>query len=292
MKKAGVLLAVLAVMILSVPAFGDIICVWNDVLDGSWHDPGNWTDWSQTHQCPNAPPDTPDEMAAFTGNNVELARISQSIETNQWRQYNPNSTVIMEVGSYTVTPSSGIYISGTFIQHGGTFIPHGHPNISGHYIIDGGSINADWGHYPIISGKFTVMGTSDIDQIRFGGFNLTADGIFEVVLDSSGDVETVVAWQGNKTSTLSGVLSVNDDAAEAAGNLKPGDRITVLDATANMWLDYRDLTLDNPNWKFVGKDTHDHGNEPGSIVIEYVPEPVTLVLLGLGGCLVLLRRRK
>ena len=45
------------------------------------------------------------------------------------------------------------------------------------------------------------------------------------------------------------------------------------------------LSADDPNW-VLGDDG------AGTLQLTYVPEPATLVLLGIGGCLALLRRKK
>ena len=335
MKKAVVLLAVVAVLAMAGQARGDwtgTSYAWNTTI-GDWSVASNWS--------PEGVPDgtseeDSDKAHVVNGGTVQITGDQSCFyfavggdyyDGTNWH-HGPGHAV-MTGGSLQLYGSGngGLYIGGyvnntdpnnlcTFTQTAGDIgnIAYARVKIAGanawhkglgKYTISGGSVRGwfnlgyeRWWGQGIAT--FRVEGTGPT-SIKPYGYIQGARSTLEIALNDDGEV-TVIDVTGD--ATLSGTLKL-----EYLGSYEPevGDTVTVMTATGTVtyknhttlyryfdgtnWVETTlpDLVLDAPDGWIFDPDYPSGGN---SLVLKYVPEPATLVLLGLGGCLTLLRRRK
>ena len=287
MKSTMILLVVVAMSALAVSASGETV-TWTKGADGLYTDTTGWST--------GALPATSDIALVADGSST-VTITDTGGATNLILKLQNGSNYLL-TGSKVVQPDIQIgrycttKVVNTFTQQGGEIfagyisIAYGSGRL-GTYRIEGGKINQNVaGRFLNVgggsgggTGLFEVIGTGlvDTDPILISTYSFTEDerSTVHVELNSAGQVAVIQATN----AVLDGYLTINDDAATG---LVAGDTVTVL--TASSGLDYADLTFSDPNWAMsVGGQ---------SIVLTYVPEPATMILLGIGGLGVLLKRRR
>ena len=335
MKKAAVLLAVVAVLAL----IGTAQAGWNKftVTEGNWSNASNWS-LGNVPGCSGggwADGENAEILGAKTCHiDIDTPCSGNDFNDLQWVYVgscnHPGEAKVYLDTDHVFSPRFGVNVGegcrsdsgrGTFIQTNGTL--GGSPDKTsiriadsetkyyqgyGTYIISGGNINNvsilmgpehGWKKYFYGYGFFTIDNSAGtVGTIQTGTFFESPRSTFKIILDSNGNVPTV---EVSGDATLSGVLRLEYTGYTPT----PGTVIDVLTAGGtltykNHTMTYDDdgdgdtpeiplpdlvLSADDPNW-VLGDDG------AGTLQLTYVPEPATLVLLGLGGCLVLLRRKK
>lgn len=283
---------------MAAPAFGDYN-FWADGAVGAW-DSGNWS---------GGIPDNTDYVCVGAYSSGETPQVNITTETAIANEFGLGSTY---VGSYaTLSMTGGSLTTGDFMKLGGyagsetassgtvtqsvgsvsvgTDLHIGYwggtsTNV-GQYTISSGSLSVS--DYTLIgadtarNGTLTVSGTTS--SISLG--SLYMNGTMEFILnDTTTGVTKVVGTTLNQNNTiqkLTGMISVND--LDRTNTL--GDKIDILQLTNETTIDYSSLSIDNSNWELT--------SDGNTLQIEYVvPEPATMMLLGIGGIGVLIRRRR
>ena len=298
MKKATLLLAVLA---MAVPAFGAtyVTTVWTGTT-GDFHTDSNWDNNAPVYP---KPADTYYAVKVTNGGTPQVSSDGDIWQCNvgYWAEGN----LEFQAGTYTfLLGGTGIGYNNTLandtaevVQTGGNvggsaFIltiaggtaSGGSARGNGSWAISGGSLtqakstnrsttvgNADGGN-----GIFKVIGTGPT-LIQLAKYTQYAGSTLAIALDASGVTKVNVYYD----ATLAGTLSLDDSAYTAT----MGEKIDIL-TTSDGVLNYSGLTIDNTDWALT-----DDG--AGTLQVQYlVPEPATMMLLGLGGLGVLIRRRR
>jgi hypothetical protein len=286
MRNVAVLLAVAAVVALAAPAQAGF-----NVAIGDYNDPGNWDPngvpfWPTnafvtnggTAQISGQIPDAPELYVGWGGNgHLEMSTGGQIGGAGTGHDGNP----WFHLGGH-----NGLVNAATFKQTDGNIKSArmwvGEGVGTGEWTISGGSIDAGF----LSVGNASGRGLFKIDNATTGGpssialssyYAQDAGSTLEIVLSATGGT-TLINVTGN--ATLAGTLQL-DDAAYTSGAAKTIDVLT----TAGT-LDYSGLTLAGAP---AGSTLTNTG---GTLQITYVPEPATMVLLGLGGIGMLIRRRR
>ena len=325
MKKAAVLLAVVAVVAL----IGQVQAAVNNeflVTEGNW---GTGSNWSLGYPPGCGGTGAPQEYATISGGKTCHIDIDVPCSGDQWSDLLwttvvGNGTLILDTDhsfdsrwELNVGWRGSATSKGTFIQTAGTqksgkvYIGKawGYNEGYGEYTISGGSIDVDgslklgiWhrdDHRYSGTGFFTIDNNAGtVGTISCGGYFQSPKSKLKLILDNSGNIPTI---QVDGDATLSGTLrleytgytpSLNDtiDVLTATGTLTYKDHTMTYDddgddGTPEIPLPDLVLDVDDPYW-VLGDDG------AGTLQLTYIPEPATLVLLGLGGCLALLRRKK
>ena len=242
MRNVTILLAVAAVLAMSVPAYGGYVFThWkNNNSNNDFHEDANWDATTGGDPPHLAPPET------YDGDNwtgyvnmagADYAKITKGFYT--WKFWVSTGKAVMDTGDYTnpVHPGSfwvgyNSYESGPgeWIQKAGTM--NGSPSIGGQngnndygmgygeYTIEGGTLNGSvtlasaMGYY----GLFKVVGTdpdinlSGYKQYPIGvkGTTPSKGGNLEVILKGGGNgVSVIDCTGGTGVATLSGTLHVD-----------------------------------------------------------------------------------
>ena len=280
MRNVTIVLAVLAVAAMAVPAEGTSIFWRGYGSFGStgtkvFHTDSNWSD------PPGRAPSQATDNAVFDwGADCEIT-LDTAIEGISLQGRTDTTTDVYQLSGAVSTSypiSIGSYYSGV-------------GSVST-YTISGGSMYSVRGI--LVGDKAGVIGNFTIDNSS--GSPLSIDthkytqndvSTLKVILDSSGYVTPIAVeakWDYN--SVLAGTLRLEYGTGYVP---QEDDTVTVLTFTTDNGesLDYSALSLDadDSNWQLV------HGGS-SAIVVEYIPEPATMVLLGIGGIGVLLRRKR
>lgn len=282
MKNVTILLAVLA--LLAIPAYGDR-AYWNGATADWEATPTNWLDWNTDLPC--TPPGAGDRAEIGNGGTPQISSpvtLSQLCVGNYGEghlEIGANLTLTdtneVYVGFYhstgvtsTITQTAGIFSHGWFWHIG--------YGASGKYTISGGELAVPTYRGTTLGaesgiGTFEVIGTGPA-AIVVGNYVQNAGSTLAIELDAAGAVTVIDA----SDATLAGTLQL--DASAYSGGAKV---IDVLAATGA--LDYSALTL-------AGAPAGSTLTNTGSTLqINYVPEPVTMCLLCIGGLGVLIRRK-
>ncbi len=283
MRNATILLAVVAVLAMSVPAYGVYVSTkWtNAASDNDYHNDANWdTTYDGTPGFHMAPPETNDGnmwSVNVPKAGADYAKITKG--SYSWKFYVGYwtvSKVVMDPGTYTVRPGS-CNIGEThvtpceWIQKGGTLdggftigrdngnSPYG--NGWGEYTIEGGTFsgggvtlaanNAYYGLFKVV-GATPAVNLSGYKQNPIGTYYSSGGvkgddskgGNLEVVLKDGGNgVSVINCTVGNGEATLSGTLHV--DVTDYTGTE------TVIDILTATVLTYKDHTETyDPDGKF------------------------------------------
>lgn len=319
MKKAVVLLAVVAMLALSVaPAMAD--WTWDDEgADHKWNTGENWYYVKAGGSDPgtegdDGPPGSDaswDDVLLYEGDFVEI--YANATCGDELYLYD-NSTIDIYSGQLHPCGGAKIIVGydnednwAEITQHGGTVADWSDHRISKLSLGHKGSKDAAHGRYTISGGSLYVW--DDVWVGNPSGENSTPDdnfvGEFIVVGSGPEEIEVTDFFVDSSTATPSTLefqfdgdddpiqeIHVRDDV-RLGGILKitdlgntPEGTYTIIDYDGEL-IKETGFTVDIPNgWSI------DYGTGSNSSVTVTVPEPATLVLLGLGGCLVLLRRKK
>ncbi len=319
-KTAIVLLAVLA---LATTAYGDVFATWTGGT-GDWFTPSNWN----VGKVPSFPATAPDPDSATINTAGANITIGATVSVNSFSFMRGN--ILLTGGDFwgrrgcSVGYQQYTYGDAKFIQSGGTNT--GSINVGGDsrgngiYTISGGLIGNINNHGAAIrlgprpnltgennTGEFVIdeSGTTTPTSIivsTYAQVNSTkatsppAPSKSKVILSVVGYVTPIevtgadYSYGGTvpmSAADLEGVLSVDDSNYTNVGN----EVITVdiIKVTGTGTLDYAGLALDaasSANGWTLGDDG------AGTLQVSNIPEPATMVLLGIGGIGVLIRRRR
>ena len=298
MKKAAVLLAAVAVLAFAGHAWGVGEVYWINTGTGDFHNPNNW----DAGRVPEADPEGNfDKPTIINGGTCQLQDLAPQVGTSytffQVGGSDDGGCLQIMDGAELHTGRLFIGRNGSVFQTGGTLVyignsevKIGYDGVGGLFEISGGSI-PNGGHITLAASgaKFKVdNSTGSPSQIKLKALNQN-DGTLEIVLDSSGNTVLIDCWY---SADLQGTLVIDDSNYTNPVVGHQAHLISTDDYRLDGHLTYDNLTFNDPNWKLVYVPHDESHPNTGDLYIEYVPEPATLVLLGLGGCLVLLRRKK
>ncbi len=222
---------------------------------------------------------------------------------------------LASLGVSTFTQYGGDFYSGSSMQVAtGGWDSRARPCGSGQWTIEGGSVgqrNAQYRYMTVGAngggnytgygfdygiGRLKVVGTGPT-SIQFNCYTQNPGSTLEAVLDADGNITPI---------QVTGTAHVDYDDATLAGTLELVVDYTSFTPVANVTtipiltvdgtgaLTTTGLTLvetnTDPNgghWVMLDND-----GVGGDLEVQYVPEPATMVLLGLGGIGVLIRRRR
>ena len=255
MLKSTIFAVVLAVVALAVvsPAMANEI--WTGAVSTDWGVGGNWSNGM-----------VPDgSMAAQIDGGTANTPVIDSGSYEALYLFGGTDVLITTGGSLNARKSQiyngGVTVSGTGVYHTGTY---------GFEAAGGWELN-------VVGSKCTVDVAAN--------WIIKWSGTGKLTMTPDADGVTTIYVAGN--ATLQGELVLDVTGYTPA----VGDELLVMSVTGTLTTTtFTDFTVVGGNasdWKMVNTD-----GVGGTVVAQYVPEPATMTLLGLGGLGVLIRRRR
>ena len=318
MRNVTIILAVLAVVALGAPAYGSWIGGQgvSPADPNDWHTDANWTEGSVPNTVGATAMIYNDGTAVVSASVGAIGQIkignggagAGTIQMVTGGVFGVNNNHPWLTLGYFVTTGTSTFImsGGTF---GGTRTNVGQVGTSGYvgaglFEVSGGSVDVTAGSMTVNkTGTFRVIG-SDATKVDLAGksgadikFDVKIGGTLNMQLDDSGITNIKVHNTYSVTNPnydLDGIATF-----ESGSILDMGWETGATPTVGTYLLLVADIIVDNGLALKAGQDVADGGDwdivwgtGSDTLSVTYVPEPATMVLLGLGGIGVLIRRKR
>lgn len=262
MRNVTILLAVLAVVALSAPAFGNEI--WTGDVSEDWGDPNNWSNGMVPGAADAAQIDgftALDPLITADAGTVSYLFGGMGVRITSGGVLTAKKSQLYNAGN-AVNPG-GVTVSGTGIYHTGTWGFEG---------------AGDWG--------LTVVGSNcTVDVAGNWIIKWSGAGTLRVKPDNDGSKLSTITVAGDATLAGGLVLDASGYAEVLNAEIVIMSVVGTLDTT--LFTDFTVVGGKTSDWQLTRTD-----GVGGSIVAKVVPEPMTLTLLGVGLVGVILRRKR
>jgi hypothetical protein len=316
MRNVTILLAVLAVVAMAAPARA-ATCTWNnaDPNDNYWASNDNWVDdvaptasdnvtinCDTSNKCEVQTGTTANFNELYVGNGT-VGHLDVYGNMTQGGGYEFKIGRNNVAGESTLTQYSGDISANYTVDIGYADWACDTGDAKGKYEIRGGSLNlgtrtltlggaATGGSAPpagaTSSGTLKIVGSAS-SGIDVGYYNQGSTSTLELVFDGdSNPITKINITNWDESNTLAGTLTVTDSGTT------PDGTYTIIDYSAYSGTGYGRIS-DDDRFDTVNLPsgwTIDYGDGTDDQVTITVPEPATMMLLGIGGIGVLIRRRR